>query len=56
MIVNVYPCKNRVARALEQCNSARDLERIISFCSTCIYRVFEEALGAKSVPMTYVKE
>ncbi len=56
MIVNFYPCKNRMARALEQCASPKDLERIVSFCSTCIYRVFEESLGRNFVPMTYVKE
>jgi len=56
VIVNFYPCRNRISKELEQCTSLQNLERLLSFCSSCIYRIFEEAQGMNAVPMTYSRE
>ncbi len=53
MIVNFYPCQNRISKELEQCTSLQNLERLLSFCSSCIYRIFEQAQGMNPVPVTY---
>ncbi len=50
MIVNFYPCRNRISKELEQCTSLQNLERLLSFCNSCIYRIFEEAQGTNTVP------
>ncbi len=56
MIVNFYPCRNRISRELEYCTSVQDLERLLSLCSGCIFRIFEEAQGMNPEPMTYSRE
>lgn len=56
MIVNFYPCQNRISKELEQCTSLQNLERLLSVCRSCIYRIFEEAQGMNTVPMTYSRE
>jgi hypothetical protein len=56
VIVNFYPCQNRISKELEQCTSLQNLERLLSICSSCIYRIFEEAQGMNPVPMTYRRE
>lgn len=50
--MNVYPCRGRISRELEQCASVEKLETLLSFCSGCIYRIFEEARGMNTVTMT----
>ena len=56
MIANFYPCRNRMSREIEQCTSLQNLERLLSFCSSCIYRIFEQAQGMDVVPITYSGE
>jgi hypothetical protein len=56
VIVNFYPCRNRMSRELENCTSVQDLERLLGFCRSCIYRIFEEAQGMNTLPMTYSRE
>ncbi len=53
MIVNFCPSRNRISKELERCTSVENLERLLSFCSSCIYRIFEEARGMNAVPMMY---
>jgi len=50
--MNVYPCRNRISKEIEQCTSVEKLETLLSFCSGCIYRIFEEARGMNTVTMT----
>lgn len=47
--MNVYPCRSRISRELEQCTSVERLETLLSFCSGCIYRIFEEARGMNTM-------
>ncbi len=50
--MNVYPCRSRISKEIEQCTSVEKLETLLSFCSGCIYRIFEEARGMTTVTMT----
>ncbi len=50
--MSVYPCRSKILKELEQCTSVEKLETLLSFCSGCIYRIFEEAQGMNSVTMT----
>jgi hypothetical protein len=54
--INFYPCQNRISKELETCTSVQSLERLLGFCRSCIYRIFEEAQGMNPVPMTYSRE
>ncbi len=54
--VNFYPCRNRMSREIDECTSLQNLERLLSFCSSCIYRIFEQAKGMDTVPMAYSRE
>ncbi len=56
MIVNFYPCRNRISKEIDQCTSLQNLERLLNCCSTCIYRIFEQALGMDSARMTYRRD
>ena len=56
MSINFYPCQNRISKELEQCTSVQNLERLLSFCRSCIYRIFEEAQGMNTLPITYSRE
>jgi hypothetical protein len=47
--MNVYPCRGRISGKIEQCTSVEKLETLLSFCSGCIYRIFEEARGMNTM-------
>jgi hypothetical protein len=50
--INVYPCRSKISKEIEQCTSVEKLETLLSFCRGCIHRIFEEAQGMNIVPMT----
>ncbi len=54
--VSFHPCRNRISREIEECTSLQNLERLLSFCGSCIYRIFEQAQGTDAMSMAYSRE
>ena len=42
MSINFYPCRTKMSDEIRECTAQRQLRVLQSYCSSCIYRIFED--------------
>lgn len=43
MSINFYPCRIKMSKEIGRCIAMEQLDTLLSFCNSCIYRIFEKA-------------